>query len=418
MEERMVFDLSSEACSHLEKIKNADVLVGIPSYNNVLTASYVISQVVTGLDTYFHHLRSVIFVSDGNSVDGTLKSVRTVQLPCKGPDSCNPDLIPAVYVGISGKGSALRAIFEASHILGVKAVALVDSDLRSITPEWVKFLVSPVLAGTGMVVPFYNRRKYDGTITDFLCYPVTASLYGKNIRQPIGGDFGLSIELVDELLFSPLWNKPEVRSFGVDIFETHSALAKGFEVKQAFLGVKDHDPKDPTKHLGPMFRQVIDTMFTCIERYETVWKKIRGIYEVEMSGKEKNVNLQQPIQVDLSDMITTYKNAYDEYLSLYRSILSDDILFVFEQVKNLESEFDSFPMETWAKTVYSFIAAFHKAAADGRTTLIDALRILWIGRLASFIKETANVDPQKTEARIREQAVVFEKMKPYLIKLF
>src|SRR5512135_1928195 len=159
----MDFELSTEACRYLEKIKETDVLVGIPSYNNVLTASYVISQVVTGLDKYFHQLRSVIFVSDGNSVDGTLDSVRTVQLPCKSPDSCNPKLIPAVYVGISGKGSALKAIFEASQILGAKAVALVDSDLRSITPEWMKLLISPALAGTGLVVPFYNRRKYDGT---------------------------------------------------------------------------------------------------------------------------------------------------------------------------------------------------------------------------------------------------------------
>jgi hypothetical protein len=38
--------LSLEACSHLEKIKQADILVGIPSYNNVLTASYVISQLL------------------------------------------------------------------------------------------------------------------------------------------------------------------------------------------------------------------------------------------------------------------------------------------------------------------------------------------------------------------------------------
>jgi len=418
MPNRTDFDLSTEACAHLEKIRNADVLVGIPSYNNVLTASYVVSQVVTGLDMYFHNLKSVIFVSDGNSVDGTLRSVRTVQLPCRGVDSCNPNLIPAVYVGISGKGSAIKAIFEASHLLGAKAVALVDSDLRSIKPEWVKLLISPVLAGAGLVVPFYSRRKYDGTITDFLCYPITASLYGKDIRQPIGGDFGLSFELIDELLDSPMWTKPELRSFGVDIFETHSALAKGFKVKQAFLGVKDHDQKDPTKHLAPMFRQVIDTMFTCIEEYETSWKKIRGISEVEMIGEENHVNFLQPVQIDLQNMLSTYRNAYDVYRSLYQSILRDDSLRVFEQVKNLESSFVAFPAEIWAKTVYSFIAAFHKASAGEKATLIDALRILWTGRLVSFIKETANVDPKDTETRIREQASVFEKMKPYLIETF
>jgi hypothetical protein len=36
--------LSIEALSHLEKIKTADILVGIPSYNNVLTASFDFSS--------------------------------------------------------------------------------------------------------------------------------------------------------------------------------------------------------------------------------------------------------------------------------------------------------------------------------------------------------------------------------------
>jgi len=410
--------LSPEACAYLEKIEKADVLVGIPSYNNALTASYVISQVVKGLATYFPDIHSVLFVSDGNSVDGTLASLKTVQLPCKMGSSCNVNLIPAIYVGISGKGSALKAIFEASRILETKAVALVDSDLRSITPEWMKLLISPVLAGTGLVLPVYNRRKYDGTITDFLCYPVTASLYGKNIRQPIGGDFGLSFELVEELLASSMWDIPEVRRFGVDIFETHTALAKKFSIKQASLGTKDHDPKDPAKQLTPMFHEVITSMFVCIEKYESMWKETRGFSDVETVGEEKHSNSQQPIQVDLQSMIRTFKEEYNTYLSLYQSILTDEALKVFKQIKNQEGSFVSFPMETWAKTVYSFIGAFHKAAANERAWLVDALRVLWIGRLASFIKETSNANPEETELKIKEQARVFERMKPFLLNIY
>jgi glycosyltransferase involved in cell wall biosynthesis len=178
--------LSLDAQIFLHDIEKADILVGIPAYNNVLTASYVLSQVVKGLDTHFPNLKSVIFVSDGNSKDETLTSVKKIHLPSE------VKLIPAIYLGTSGKGTAVRAIFEAASSLNVRSVALVDSDLRSITPEWMRLLITPTLRGTGLVTPFYNRRKYDGTITNFLCYPVTASLFGKDIRQPIGGDFGLS----------------------------------------------------------------------------------------------------------------------------------------------------------------------------------------------------------------------------------
>ena len=214
--------LSLDAHVYLHDIEKADILVGIPSFNNVLTASYVLSQVTKGLDTYFPNLRSVIFVSDGNSKDDTLRSVKKVYLPSE------VKLIPAIYMGLSGKGRAVRAIFEAASSLKVKSVALVDSDLRSITPEWMQLLITPTMTGTGFVAPLYNRFKYDGTITNFLCYPVTTSLFGKDIRQPIGGDFGLSIELVEDLLDSPIWELPDVSRFGIDIFETHTALAKGY----------------------------------------------------------------------------------------------------------------------------------------------------------------------------------------------
>lgn len=143
--------LSPEVYSWLQKIKQADILVGIPTFNNGLTVSYVIGQVIQGLVTYFPYFHSVIFVSDGKSVDGTLSSVRAVHIPSE------IRLIPAIYVGTSGKGSAIKAIFEAAKYLNVKSVALVDSDLRSITPEWMKLLITPTLNETAFVAPLYNR---------------------------------------------------------------------------------------------------------------------------------------------------------------------------------------------------------------------------------------------------------------------
>ena len=70
---------------------------------------------------------------------------------------------------------------------------MVDSDLRSITPEWLELLLKPVLEdGVDFVAPLYHRHKYDGTITNSIIYPLTRALYGKRVRQPIGGDFGFS----------------------------------------------------------------------------------------------------------------------------------------------------------------------------------------------------------------------------------
>ena len=404
--------LSLDARVFLHDIEKADILVGVPSYNNVLTASYVLSQVVKGLDLYFPKLKSVIFVSDGNSVDATLTSVKRVNLPSR------VKLIPAIYLGVSGKGTAVRAIFEAASYLKVKSIALVDSDLRSITPDWIKLLITPTMSGAGFVTPLYNRFKYDGTITNFLCYPVTATLFGKAIRQPIGGDFGLSIELVEDLLESTMWEIPDVCRFGIDIFETLTALAKGYEVTQALLGAKNHDAKDPSSQLASMFRQVMNTMFTCIEQYESVWKQIRGVSETPMFGEAKYEDGSEAIEVSLPATIAAFKSKHPQYLDIYRSILEQDIQHKFIELKDLERSKVDFPSEIWAKTVYSFIAEFHKTPTFYRQILIDALRILWIGRVAAFLKETWEISREECEEKIVDEAKVFEMLKPYLIEKY
>ena len=132
------------------------------------------------------------------------------------------------YEGIPGKGSAFRSIFEIAQKLDAKACVVVDSDLRSITPEWIELLVKPVLeGGFDYVAPLYHRKKLDGTITNSIVYPLTRTLYGKRVRQPIGGDFGFSGKLAQFYLTQDVWES-DVARFGIDIWMTTTAIANGF----------------------------------------------------------------------------------------------------------------------------------------------------------------------------------------------
>jgi len=191
----------AEVHEQLERIGQADIIVGIPSFNNARTIGHVVRAVQAGLAKYFPDYKAVIVNSDGGSSDGTMDVVRNTSI-----DDFNAILLhhrvePAAkiafpYSGIPGKGSAFRTVFEIAEILGAKACAVVDSDLRSITPEWIELLVKPVLSGGyDYVSPLYHRHKFDGTITNSIVYPLTRALYGKRMRQPIGGDFGFSGEV-------------------------------------------------------------------------------------------------------------------------------------------------------------------------------------------------------------------------------
>ena len=112
--------------------------------------------------------------------------------------------------------------------------------------------------------------KFDGTITNTVTYPLTRALYGLRIRQPIGGDFGVSGDLIDHYLAQDDWT-PDVSKFGIDIWMTTTAVAGGFAVCQARLGAKIHDPKDPGADLGPMFSQVVGTALRLTERHADRW---------------------------------------------------------------------------------------------------------------------------------------------------
>ena len=177
--------LRSYPRKRIEEIEKVDIIVGIPCYNNDGTIEHVIQMVTHGLNKHYRDLRSLIYIADGGSTDDTREVAKEFEIkPWQ-------EKLVGIYRGPAGKGTAFRAIFEAVKLLEARACAVVDSDLRSITSDWIRYLLDPVLEnGYEYVSPIYTRHKYDGTITNNVVYNLTRTLYGKRIRQPIGGEFG------------------------------------------------------------------------------------------------------------------------------------------------------------------------------------------------------------------------------------
>ena len=59
------------AWKRLEEIEKADILVGIPAFNNEKTIVHVVQMVSHGLNKYFKDRKSVIMIADGGSTDDT-----------------------------------------------------------------------------------------------------------------------------------------------------------------------------------------------------------------------------------------------------------------------------------------------------------------------------------------------------------
>jgi glycosyltransferase involved in cell wall biosynthesis len=401
--------------ARLTGIGKADILVGIPSYNNARSIGHVVRAVQAGLAKYFPERKTVLVNSDGGSTDGTMDVVhdtaiddfRSILLSHR-VESFSKIAIP--YHGIPGKGSAFRTIFEIAHALDVKACAVVDSDLRSITPEWIELLVKPVMDdGYDYVAPLYHRHKYDGTITNSIVYPLTRALYGKNVRQPIGGDFGFSGKLAGFYLSKDVW-ETDVARYGIDIWMTTTAIANDFRVCQAFLGAKIHDAKDPGADLSAMLYQVVGATFDLMEEYPGTWKGVTGTQAVPVFGFTYEVGL-EPVSVNIQRMIDKFTLGARELVPLWENILSRETLGFLRRLADGTGDDFHMPDTVWVDIIYSFALAAHRNVLN-KEHLLKSLTPLYIGRTASFVIEARESSGPEVEEKIENLCGVYEKLKP------
>jgi glycosyltransferase involved in cell wall biosynthesis len=411
--------LDDQGLAEVRRVGTADLMVGIPSFGNAETIGYVVRAATAGMVQYFPDLKPILVNSDGGSPDDTPR----VAVSTESPDYIEKIIlvsprhklqrISVTYQGTSGKGTAVRALFEIARELRVKAMVMVDSDLRSIVPEWIELLAGPILkGGYDYVTPLYARYKYDGTITNNIAYPLTRALYGARIRQPIGGDFGVSGDLVQRYLELDTFDELAAR-FGIDIWMTHSAVNEGFAVCQARLGAKIHDAKDPGSDLGPMFRQVVGTLFKLAGHNEDRWLRVKGSHPIPEYGFER-VIAPEEITVNHAKLVDNFEAARPTTREAWAEMLAPEQL---ERVMALEAGEPAsfhFPAELWIRCLYDALVAFNRPGTD-RERLLAALTPLYFGRTAGFISETLEMTTDQAERVIDAQAREFEELKPYLV---
>jgi len=418
--------LSADASAAVAKLQEADIVIGIPSYNNVRTIGHVVRAAHAGLQKYFPQYRSVIINSDGGSKDGTPDAVLGVEAADPRLLLLNTPLtgvhrLSFPYHGVPGKGSAFRMIFQMASDLNARACCVVDSDLRSITPEWIDLLVRPVLHNQyDFVAPYYHRHKYDGTITNSVIYPLTRALYGHRIRQPIGGDFGLSTALVRRYLQHRDWES-DVARFGIDIWMTTTAVAESFRVCQSFLGAKLHDAKDPGADLSAMLQQVLSSVFALTARYEPAWRGRKGSEPSELFGFRYDVGL-EPIAVNVERMLTAFRKGYEDLRDVWRLALSPATLRALAGLARATAEpgaADTFHIDDrlWAGIVFEIAASWRSHPVE-RGHILRSFTPLYMGRVASWVIETRPLDAAAVEERMEALCLTFEELKPYLIDLW
>lgn len=415
MAEDILNELVTEKLSSLGSV---EIIVGIPSYNNARTIGHVVKAAQAGLLDYFPDRKALIVNSDGGSQDGTPEVIEKTSVDTRALMVVRHPLYPVhrlttPYHGFPGRGSAFRTLFRIAELAQARALALVDADLGSVTPEWFNLLLQPILTlEFDYVGPCYKRHKYDGTITSSIVYPLTRALYGRRLRHPMGGEFGISGRLARHFLTCDAWNT-DVARYAIDIWMTTTALAENFKVCQSYLGAKIHDPKDPGSDLSAMLVQVVGSVFRLMETYDLVWRNVLGSLPVAMLGLPFEVG-PEPVTIDVQRTFASFQQGVRDLLPIYEK------MFVSEQLRGLRlcaaQSVDKFvlPDELWVGLIYNSALAYHRRVFD-REHLVKSLMPLYLGWVTSFARQSELETSAQVDDRIEKLCLVYEQLKPYLL---
>ena len=389
------------------RIERADIIVGIPSYNEAGTIAHPTTQASLGLLQYFGDKTSVIINCDNNSSDGTKEAFLNT-----------PTEVPKIYIstppGVRGKGNNLMNLFAKVDELGAQACIIVDADLQSITPRWIRNLGGPLFMDFGFVAPLYVRHKYDGTITNNIAYPLLRSLYGRRVRQPIGGDFGISGELARIYLEHEFWSD-ETAQFGIDVWMTTQAIAHGIPICQSYMGrPKIHRPKDPGADLGPMFSQVIGTIFGMMAPCEPYWRGVKWSRPTAVFGFGLGeIEQPPPAEVNKGGLYRRFSEGLPQFQGVWQRVLASESFAKLMEVTEMEREHFDFPSPLWAHILFDYAMGYHNLDGE-REALLASLIPIYFGKVYSFVLRAERMSIQEAEEYIEEQCMTFEETRPYL----
>jgi hypothetical protein len=195
---------------------------------------------------------------------------------------------------------------------------------------------------------------------------------------------------------------------------TTLAISEGYKVCQSFLGPKIYEAKNSESDLGSIFSQILSSVYGLMEPYQNDWKTIKETEPVPVFGRHHEVKL-EPISVNVQGMIRNFRLGIRNLMEIWNKILAPETASSLKSIDRLSDETFSFPQDLWVQLIYDFAVAHYRGSVH-RDHLLKSMIPLYLGQVASFVKENQESSPEDVEEKIESLCRIFEKMKPYLIE--
>jgi predicted GH43/DUF377 family glycosyl hydrolase len=405
-------EIMQEPLKQAQEIGAADIVVGVPFYNEATTLPKVMEAAERGLNKYFPDLKSVIVASGSPAGESALKAVG--ELPFHKKKSIERIAFLLNDGLLDGKGWSTRAIMEIADKLGADLVLLEadlhsrkrGSDIEGLAPDWISLLLDPIKQEQmDMVVSKFNLHYLDLLTSADFKYPLLGAIYGCPIHGTMGSLRGISHDLVHTCNNTArrTWHNG-IGGYGIDAWLPTEAITNGARICEANLGIKIRTISGGKSEL--VFRQVARTLVERIVK-DQKWHEQSGLIRnspllkpIPVFGVLKN-HRPDTVEIVPQLLIDKYKEGFNRFHFLYERIFPADVCEQLEKLVERDDNQFTFPATLWTQIVYDFLLMYAFGKEFALDDLFDALVPLHDGFIGSKVLQIQSLK-EKLDSSIPE----------------
>jgi hypothetical protein len=404
--------ISQPELEQIERIGSVDLVIGILDVERQEKGSNVVALTREALTELSKPLRAIVVCNNGThstaaatpegAGDNQSQIVSSCSLPLPGPAETPQQSVSNAY----------RKVFAIGGRLGVRACGVIASRPQSVTGRWIHRLIQPVVdLGFDLVAPCYTRQKMEGLLNRSILSPLHQALYGQQIQNPMGPDFGLSGKLLQRVL-----GRDSARRRGTEpnaLASIASAAAfGGFQVCQSHLGARTQRPTD-WGNLSSFLAEVLGATFLEMEGRAAHWQSIRGSKPVPSFGRPEAPS-PDTVAMDVHGMIESFQLGTQNLQDVWGLILPPTTLLELRRLSRLPEDQFRLPDDLWVRIVYDF-ALGHRLRTISRDHLLRSITPLYLGWIASYALEMQTAGIAEVDSRIERLSKAYEDNKSYLV---
>jgi len=393
----------------IEQAGGADLVVGILDADHG-AAGAAVAMVRTALTELSKVARVVVLCNNG--AQGPLAAAPETESG-RAPAVFAYDLASApAQTPQPGMVGAYRSVFTVGEKLRVRACAVIASHLQGVTPQWIYRLLQPVLdLDFDLVAPRYTRHRMEGLLNRSVLAPLHRALYGLQLQNPAGPDFGLSGKLLQRALGMDSGSlRRHEREPLTSIAPT--AAVGGFRVCESHLGARSQPPTD-WMNLSSLLAMILGPVFSEMEGQAAYWQRIRESHAVPGFGLPEAA-AEEGGTMDVHRMVESFRLGDQNLQDVWGLILPPMTLMELRRLSRLPPEQFRMTDDLWVRIVYDF-ALGHRLRTISRDHLLRSITPLYLGWIASYALEMETAGPPQIEARMERLARAYEAGKPYLV---